>query len=78
METISRRQSFSEKGINVMSEKEKIIVFSSREICYQSSSFFANQMADAFEDLGFDVNLMNTMIWMRCFNRFTGRNTVCF
>ena len=38
-----------------MSEKEKIIVFSSREICYQSSSFFANQMADAFEDLGFDV-----------------------
>ena len=55
METISRRQSFSEKGINVMSEKEKIIVFSSREICYQSSSFFANQMADAFEDLGFDV-----------------------
>ena len=52
METISRRQSFSEKGINVMSEKEKIIVFSSREICYQSSSFFANQMADAFDDLG--------------------------
>ena len=38
-----------------MSEKEKIIVFSSREICYQSSSFFANQMADAFENLGFDV-----------------------
>ena len=57
METISRRQSFSEKGINVMSEKEKIIVFSSREICYQSSSFFANQMADAFEDLGFDVQV---------------------
>ena len=55
MEAISRRQSFSEKGINVMSEKEKIIVFSSREICYQSSSFFANQMADAFENLGFDV-----------------------
>ena len=27
METISRRQSFSEKGINVMSEKEKIIVY---------------------------------------------------
>ena len=40
-----------------MSEKEKIIVFSSREICYQSSSFFANQMADAFEDLGFDVQV---------------------
>ena len=57
METISRRQSFSEKGINVMSEKEKIIVFSSREICSQSSSFFANQMADAFEDLGFDVQV---------------------
>lgn len=57
METISRRQSFSEKGINVMSEKEKIIVFSSREICYQSSSFFANQMADAFDDLGFDVQV---------------------
>ena len=37
-----------------MQEKEKIIVFSSREICYQSSSFFANQMADAFEKLGFD------------------------
>ena len=57
MEAISRRQSFSEKGINVMSEKEKIIVFSSREICYQSSRFFANQMADAFEDLGFDVQV---------------------
>lgn len=57
MEAISRRQSFSEKGINVMSEKEKIIVFSSREICYQSSSFFANQMADAFENLGFDVQV---------------------
>lgn len=40
-----------------MSEKEKIIVFSSREICYQSSIFFANQMADAFEDLGFDVQV---------------------
>ena len=40
-----------------MSEKEKIIVFSSREICYQSSSFFANQMADAFENLGFDVQV---------------------
>lgn len=40
-----------------MSEKEKIIVFSSREICYQSSSFFENQMADAFEDLGFDVQV---------------------
>ena len=40
-----------------MSEKEKIIVFSSSEICYQSSSFFANQMADAFEDLGFDVQV---------------------
>lgn len=57
MEAISRRQSFSEKEINVMSEKEKIIVFSSREICYQSSRFFANQMADAFEDLGFDVQV---------------------
>jgi hypothetical protein len=57
VEAISRRQSFSEKGINVMSEKEKIIVFSSREICYQSSSFFANQMADAFENLGFDVQV---------------------
>ena len=40
-----------------MQEKEKIIVFSSREICYQSSSFFANQMADAFENLGFDVQV---------------------
>ena len=40
-----------------MQEKEKIIVFSSREICYQSSSFFANQMADAFEKLGFDVSV---------------------
>lgn len=40
-----------------MQQKEKIIVFCSREICYQSSSFFANQMADAFENLGYDVKV---------------------
>ncbi len=41
----------------MMQQKEKIVVFSSREICYNSSSFFANQMADAFEKEGFEVSV---------------------
>jgi spore maturation protein CgeB len=31
---------------------EKVLIFSSREICYSSSNFFANQIAAAFEELG--------------------------
>ena len=42
---------------NERAEREKMIVFSSREICYNSGSFFANQIADAFETLGFDVTV---------------------
>lgn len=38
-----------------MQEKEKILVFSSREICYNSSHFFANQMASAFEQCGYET-----------------------
>ena len=37
--------------------KEKVLVFSSREICYSSNSFFANQMGMAFEALGYEVDI---------------------
>lgn len=32
---------------------EKVLIFSSREICYSSGNFFAHQLAAAFEELGF-------------------------
>ena len=34
---------------------KRILIFSSREICYFSSNFFANEMATAFEELGNEV-----------------------
>lgn len=37
--------------------KKPILFFSSREICYYSSQFFAAQMADACEQLGYPVEL---------------------
>lgn len=37
--------------------KKKILVFSSREICYMSSSFFAGQIGAAFEKLGFETEV---------------------
>lgn len=37
--------------------KEKALVFSSREICYNSNSFFANQMAMAFEKNGYEAEV---------------------
>lgn len=37
--------------------KEKVLVFSSREICYLSGNFFANQIGAAFEELGADVEI---------------------
>lgn len=36
---------------------EKILIFSSREICYLSGNFFANQIGGAFEELGFPVEV---------------------
>lgn len=38
-----------------MQTREKVLIFSSREICYSSSSFFAHQLGAAFEELGFDA-----------------------
>lgn len=38
-------------------ERERILVFSSREICYCSGNFFANQIAAAFEEMGFCVDI---------------------
>lgn len=35
----------------------RILIFSSREICYFSSNFFANQMGEAFEKLGHTVEI---------------------
>lgn len=37
--------------------RERILVFSSREICYCSGNFFANQIAAAFEEMGFLVDV---------------------
>ncbi len=36
---------------------EKILVFSSREICYLSGNFFAHQIGAAFEELGYEVEI---------------------
>lgn len=36
---------------------ERILVFSSREICYRSSNFFANQIGAAFEKLGYQTEV---------------------
>ena len=75
METISRRQSFSEKGINVMSEKEKIIVFSSRDLLSVEQFFCKTRWQMPLRILVLMcrcVNLINTMIQMRCFS-FTGQ-----
>ena len=36
---------------------ERILVFSSREICYNSKSFLANQLATAFEKIGYETDL---------------------
>ena len=38
-------------------KKEKVLVFSSREICYNSSSFFAHRLGAAFEELGFETKV---------------------
>ncbi|MFR4351907.1 MAG: glycosyltransferase [Roseburia sp.] len=38
-------------------KKDKVLVFSSREICYMSSRFFANQIGAAFEELGFETEI---------------------
>ena len=35
--------------------EEKILIFTSREICYNSHFFFARQMGDAFEKKGYEV-----------------------
>ncbi len=35
--------------------EEKILIFTSREICYNSHAFFASKMGEAFEQLGYEV-----------------------
>lgn len=37
--------------------KEKVLIFSSREICYSSSNFFTHQLGAAFEELGFEAKV---------------------
>lgn len=37
--------------------RERVLVFASREICYLSSNFFANQIGSAFEELGFAADI---------------------
>lgn len=36
---------------------ERVLIFSSREICYSSSNFFANQIGEAFEELGYMADI---------------------
>lgn len=38
-------------------QKQKVLIFSSREICYSSSNFFAHQLGAAFEELGFVADI---------------------
>ena len=38
-------------------ENEKILIFTSREICYNSHYFFAHQLEGAFEKLGYQVEM---------------------
>lgn len=40
-----------------MQQKETMLIFSSREICYSSGNFFAYQLAGAFEELGFEAEV---------------------
>ena len=59
-------------------QKGKILVFSSREICYLSSNFFANQIGAAFEELGYEVTVSNSqrrMIWMRSLRAISDSRT---
>lgn len=50
-------ESMYDRSFKMEMQKEKILVFSSREICYLSSNFFANQIGAAFEELGYDVEI---------------------
>lgn len=45
-----------------MQTREKVLIFSSREICYSSSSFFAHQLGAAFEELGFDARVCEVSV----------------
>lgn len=36
---------------------KKVLIFSSREICYFSGTFFSEQIAHAFEELGYEVDV---------------------
>ena len=38
-------------------KKKPVLLFTSREICYYSADFFMNQMAEAFETLGYPARL---------------------
>lgn len=38
-------------------KRERVLVFSSREICYLSSNFFAHQIGAAFEALGYEADI---------------------
>lgn len=40
-----------------LEQKPKVLIFSSREICYSSSNFFAHQLGAAFEELGFAADI---------------------
>lgn len=48
--------------MSVNREKE-ILIFCSREVCYQSGSFFANQLGAAFEELGYVVEVCELEDW---------------
>ncbi len=43
------------REICMLETDKKVLIFTSREICYNSHFFFAHQMGGAFEKLGYDV-----------------------
>ena len=54
----SQASLFWEKTVKEKREKkERVLIFSSREICYCSGNFFAHQLAAAFEELGFAADI---------------------
>lgn len=44
-------------GMGLHSEKGRVLMFASREICYLSANFFAHQLGAAFEELGYAADV---------------------
>lgn len=50
-------QEDGKKEMKTVQERERVLLFSSREICYMSGNFFAHQLGAAFEELGYEAEV---------------------